>query len=150
MAAARSFLSCQPDPDQENTQYTTHGILAQVKCNLAPLGPSLKYAIKDGIFGWQGMSELSAADLMASKKRTAPTITALDAAKAYLREALANGPRPGNELLADAKKRKIAGRSTLFEAKKALDIKAFKPSFEGEWYWQLSDEVVAEEFPRTV
>jgi len=134
-AAGRSFLSCSPDPDHPNTPYNTYGIMSHVKCNLTTKGPSLKYAIREGVFSFDGLSTLTADDLLASPKRSRSTL-----AKTFLREALAHGPRRSDELIKEAKEKHIAGRSNLFEAKKALGIEADKTTFTGGWLWRLPKE----------
>ena len=140
IAAGRSFLSCSPDPDHPNTPYNTYGIVSHVKCNLVAKGPSLKYAIREGVFSFDGLSTLTADDLLASPKRSRSTL-----AKTFLREALAHGPRRSDELIKEAKEKHIAGRSNLFEAKKAIGIEADKTTFTGGWLWRLPTTVTNRE-----
>jgi hypothetical protein len=92
-ATARSVLlagSAADDPDRR--------AVIHIKCNVAPLGVPLGYAIVDGCFRWTGASTLTAGDLLASEVRDGD-LSAEDEAAAFLRVALADGPRNSKALL---------------------------------------------------
>ena len=59
-----------------------------------------------------------------------------DAAKAFLEEALSNGPSPSTDLKGKAEKAGLAWR-TVWRAKEALKVKATKERGSGEWFWRL-------------
>ncbi|GAG35008.1 unnamed protein product, partial [marine sediment metagenome] len=56
----------------------------------------------------------------------------------WLREALTDSPRPAKELFVEAKKDGIS-EGTLKRAKRELDVKAEKPSWQGGWVWRLPE-----------
>jgi hypothetical protein len=57
-------------------------------------------------------------------------------AEGFLRDTLADGPRLATDLLRDAKRVGIA-EATLDRAKAALEIKSFRESAHGPWWWEL-------------
>jgi hypothetical protein len=65
--------------------------------------------------------------------------TATGEAEHFLREELANGPRPAGEVEAGARKIGIA-KTTLFRARKTLGIKPHKEAFQGPWMWALHED----------
>lgn len=137
-AAARSILLAGQDPRDQCRR-----MLAHAKSSLAALGPSLAYELREGQFLWAAESPLIAEDLL----RPQPTDeerSAVDEAQDWLREILADGPQPTNEIMKAAKKAGIA-EITLRRAKLGL-VKARKDQSYGQrrgeapWVWQLIDK----------
>src|SRR5262245_3489912 len=130
-AACRSVLMVGRDPDSDDRR-----IVAHVKSNLAPLGPSLSYTIKDGKFEWSGEAPFTAEDLCRGAEDTA-TRSALKEAKDFLHEVLKKGPVLHQEVLRQAKEQGIAER-TLMRAKRSLQVRSKKS--EKSWHWQIDQQ----------
>ena len=144
IAAARSGLLLTADPDDPDRR-----ILAQSKGNLARPPASLAFRLEDvpnatvARVIWDGESPWTAAELL---QRGAPmppvvdgdeTLSAVAAARVWLREALAAGPRPALELRYDAATWGI-GEKALYAARKLEDITTFKERISrGRWFWML-------------
>ena len=125
------------DPENDDKR-----ILAGIKCNLAPLPPSLTYVIENHNdvpkIAWGGTS-CHTADALLAAPQTPEEKSAFDEAKEFLLETLAEGRVNANEILRQAKRAGISGR-TLMRAKKALAVRSEKPEFGGGWLWRLSPE----------
>jgi hypothetical protein len=67
-----------------------------------------------------------------------PDPEALDAAKEFLVEMLAQGPVPAGRAEAEAKQARVSGR-TLRRAKAALGVRSIKDRYTGMWMWRLPD-----------
>ncbi|MDA8086801.1 MAG: bifunctional DNA primase/polymerase [Nitrospiraceae bacterium] len=134
---ARMGFLIAKDPDNEDKR-----IVAGIKCNLAPLPPSLTYVIEnhDGVpkIAWGGACNHTADALLAAPQ-TPEERSAFDEAKDFLLETLSAGSVNANEVLRQAKRAGISGR-TLMRAKKALAVRSEKPEFGGGWVWRLSAE----------
>src|SRR4051794_28488710 len=81
-------------------------LLMAVKSNLAALAPTLAYHI-ESVDGWprvvyEGQSALTALGLARGQDGQPLRESALDRAVAFLRRALADGPRPSTEVEAEA------------------------------------------------
>ena len=113
-AACRSVLMVGMGHDQP--------VMAHAKCNLAKLGPSLAYSIKNGRFKWGGQVSTTAEDL-AAEPDSPEKRAALDVAVEFLREALSQGRVASQDLRKQAKELGIADR-TLARAKKKVGAKA--------------------------
>jgi hypothetical protein len=124
-------------------------VLAMVKCNLRkePVSQSFRLEERGDAAGggtvvkWEGPVEIKSNDLVGDVKETLSP-------KDWLREALAAGPRPASELIAEAAEVGIS-ESTLNRAKAALGLVAKRRSERGKttWYW-LSSGLT--DFPRKV
>ncbi len=114
-ALVRSILVLGQDPGEPRRR-----VLAHLKSSLVPGGPSLSFAIEDARLAWEGPVEARAADLL-GREETSRERSALDAAREFLRAALAQGPKPLQEILKEARNEGIAQR-TLFRAKGLLGV----------------------------
>lgn len=141
IASARSGLLVAPDPDDPDGK---RRILAATKSNLAELPQSLAYTIEapTGVaqIAWLGTSDQTARTLLA-----APTDgeekTAVDEAKEFLRDILADGPVEAKQVKAEARDAGISDIS-LRRAKSVLGVVAVKDGFgnAGKWLWQLQSK----------
>jgi hypothetical protein len=128
-AAARSVLLAGQDPDNSARRALIH-----TKSSLAETGASIGYEIRDGIFLWAGISELTAGQVLAPDQAEGET-SALDEAKEFLRDILADGPVMTKLIEKQGRGAGISG-PTLRRAKTDLKIKAIK---QGDcWYWLLT------------
>ncbi|MDI6871232.1 MAG: AAA family ATPase [Bacillota bacterium] len=137
-AAARSILLAGKDPNDESRR-----VLAHVKSSLAPLGPSIAYTLGPDGFTWCGVSDVTAEALLVSP-RSEEEKTAIEEAGDFLREALADGPRPTREIFAEARKLGVTEK-TLYRAKARLGVEARKDgdlNKKGQraWRWHLCEE----------
>ncbi|OGG56634.1 MAG: hypothetical protein A3F84_08400 [Candidatus Handelsmanbacteria bacterium RIFCSPLOWO2_12_FULL_64_10] len=126
-AACRSVLLAGHDPDDQQSR-----ALVQIKTNLGPTADPLGYSIEQGQFRWTGVTGLTAGQILAPEVEA----SSLSEAKALLREALADGARPGKEVEEEAEGAGISIR-TLKRAKKVLGVKARKEGQKGPWIWEL-------------
>lgn len=138
IGSARCGLLLAADPDDP-----TRRILAATKENLTIPPPSLAFRLAtDPISGaahivWEGESRWTASQLLHASAETATVRSALAEARQWLREALANGPRPSKTLQQEAAAHGHAWR-TLVRARRAEDIIIRKePGPHGHWTWEL-------------
>ena len=125
---ARSILMVGIDPNEPSKRVMVHSA-----CNLAKEGPGQSFAITDdGALEWCGISEVSAAELVAPE--VIEQSGARADAKKFLRGALAQGPRSAVDMEDEADANGIAP-ATLKRARKELNIRAFKLA--KAWYWEL-------------
>lgn len=61
-----------------------------IKSNLAPMGNAIGYELKNGIFRWTGISDLTAQRILSAQDSEG--VSARDEAVDFLRDELANGP----------------------------------------------------------
>ncbi len=131
-AAARSVLLAGQDPQNPSSR-----AVIQTKNSLAPLGPAIGYEISnDGQFSWTGVSDLTAGQVLQADKYN-ETGSKLEEAKDFLKDYLADGPQPTNEVL---KKAENAGMNivTIRRAKGDLHIDSYKePGRNGRWFYRL-------------
>jgi len=137
IAAARSALLVAGDPTNGNRR-----ILAQRKCNLGPLAPSLSFEIRDQngcpMIEWLGTSSLSEEDLI---QPAGPQFgPALGEAIDWLVRVLAHGPMPtrqAKQLLLDAG----VSKKTSWRAKQCLGIATDADGCGPNtvYYWRLPD-----------
>lgn len=113
-AAARSVLAVVRKDDERG--------IVHVKSSLAPEGPSIGFDLREGQFFWTGPSKLTKADVNAPEQATEERTQAEECA-AFLREALADGPRPAQELIRLAKRLGHSER-TIDNAKVLAGVKA--------------------------
>jgi RecA-family ATPase len=132
MAACRSaFIIVESDDEPDKR------VLAHVKNSLGPKSRSLGFYIDANGFRWGEQMESDADELLAAQRdnNRKREKKELNAAEQFIRETLAAGPIPSNEIF---KKAEAAGisRSTLFRAKETLHVKASKAGMSGGWTWQ--------------
>jgi hypothetical protein len=142
IGAARSALLLAPDPDDPQRR-----ILALAKGNLARPPASLAFRLEEvpgshvARVVWDGESPWTATELLHAQAQTLTNgdepRSAIAAARAWLRETLAAGPRPAGELRQEAAARGI-GYTTLNAARKAEGVTAHKERVaRGQWIWTL-------------
>lgn len=129
---ARSELLVAREPEQESRI-----VMAHSKSNLGKFGPSLVYSIDSaGKLQWHGESNLMADELL-SVPATADDRSALEEAKDFLREELADGSKPAKDVQARAQANGIS-RATLRRAQTALKVAKAPQGFEGVWMLSLT------------
>ena len=117
---ARSVLLAAIDPEDGRRA------IAPLKCNLAALPDPIQYRIDDeGKFWWGCTSGELTADHLLRSVRPDKYGGARASAEAFLRETLADGPRPANELDALAEEHGISER-TLKRARATLAVQTKK------------------------
>ncbi len=127
-AAARSILFVGELKDNPETR-----VVVQDKSSLACKGESFAFKLsKDNGFTWLGKSDITIDELLSEKTRQTEKSRAIQ----FLKDTLANGPIPSNEIFKLAKVEDIAER-TLNSAKAELHIKSKK--VDGKWVWSLKD-----------
>lgn len=138
-AAARSVLLVGRDPDNEGKR----GIV-QTKNNLAPIGASIGFKVEGNKFYWTGVSDLTAARILASDSDDEMR-GSISEAMDFISEMLAAGPQPTNTIKAAARQAGISN-ATLNRAKGRLGVRAIKSGQPGtdrqHWVWQLPAEDV--------
>lgn len=140
-ASARSVLLVGCDPDDSSRRAVAH-----IKSNLAGMGVSLGYEIRDGCFLWTGESALTAERILGAPIGEGERKTRADA-EDFLRDALSEGPRPSEETTREARRAGIS-QATLTRARLELGIKGkpyvFKTGQPGtdeqRWFWRLPPE----------
>jgi hypothetical protein len=111
--------------------------LVQIKSNLGRLGSSLGYVIGPQGLQWTGECSLTAEAILAPDF-TAEEVGAMEEAEDFLREALATGPMPANEIQDAARAQGIALK-TLKRAKKQLRIGSAKKGMKAGWVWSMPE-----------
>ena len=150
VGASRSALLVGDDRDHQGEH-----VLAVVKANLAQPAPSLRYralAVKvEGLIGggdnrdasddeyvtveWLGASPLDA-DSLLDERPSGEKKSALDDAKDFLRQVLADGPVLVKEINEQAKDAGVS-MSTVRRAKKSMKALHWKLGMTGGWVWAL-------------
>lgn len=143
---ARSVLTVGRDPRGGDGF-----VLASAACNLAERRPSLGYRIVPARWGdgpdevatrieWTGEAEVTA-DEIAFGPPPAEQAAARSEGEGFLREALANGPRPAREIEREAEEAGIAG-ITLRRARQKLGVIVRREGFgsAGRFVWSLPGE----------
>jgi hypothetical protein len=112
-AAARSAVMIGLHPEDASKR-----VFAHIKHNLSERGSSLLYELRGTRKAgevpklvWKGETELTAEDLARQPGRPGRPDTASQDAAAFLRNALASGPRPIKDVVRDAERRAIAYRT---------------------------------------
>lgn len=137
IGAARCGLLLAVDPDDP-----TRRILAVSKANLSPTTPSLAFRLQPvpgtdvACVVWEGESPHTAADLLRPRTNREQA-TILNAVRAWLRQALAAGPRPAAELLAEAEAEGLSA-ATVRRARQLerIDVRKARGRHSG-WIWSL-------------
>jgi hypothetical protein len=149
IAAARAGLLLAADPDDPERR-----ILALTKGNLARSAPALAFRLEDvpgatvARVVWDGESPWTATQLLQTQIADDgdETRSAVDDARAWLRQTLEAGPRPAAELRHEAAAHGI-GEKTLYTARKREGITAYKERVpNGRWFWLL-ETTAGEESP---
>jgi hypothetical protein len=141
-AQARVVLSVGRNPNRQDER-----LLAVAKSNLAKTPKALAYDLEAVAVGpsevsrvaWGQESDLTADDIVTRPTPDGGKGAALVEAEAFLRDELAAGPVPSDELTSRAEAKGIAKR-TLYRAKEAVGVKASKGGFSGGWRWELPAE----------
>jgi hypothetical protein len=134
-AAARSVLLAGCDPEEPAKR-----AVVQTKNNLAPMGGPIGFAIEGGVFLWTGACDLSVARML-GPEANGNGARPIEEATTFLRDALADGPRPSKDVAREAHDAGIAGR-TLRRAREQLGVKPRPIGERGkrgvnEWSWAL-------------
>lgn len=131
-AAARSVLAVVRKDDERG--------IVHVKSSLAPEGPSIGFDIRGGQFVWTGLSKLTKADVNAPEASPEDRTQAEECAD-FLRDLLADGPRPAQEVIRLAARAGYRG-GTLDRGKALAGVKARSKRGPGGrlegWEWFLS------------
>jgi hypothetical protein len=146
--AARSVLLLDRDPDDPDGEEGNQRVLAHIKCNVAPLAPSLLYAVKPILLPANETDpevETSRLELIGESPHNGRALLAgaseeersvLDEAKGFLRTELAEGSRIAGDLLKEGRTVGISER-TLQRARTLLGVKTEKAGFGEGWEWSL-------------
>ncbi len=126
-AACRSVLLAGCDPENQQSRGLVH-----IKSNLAPLGVSIGYELRDNGFFWTGESSLTTGDILATD--SGEFTSAIDEAIDFLRDELATGDVLAKEIYRGANSAAISER-TLKRAKANLHVRSHKR--DGVWLWSL-------------
>ena len=132
-AACRSVLLVGCSPKNKSERAVVH-----LKCNLAPLAPSLGYVIVDGELHFTGESDLTAEDLSAAEKKAKKP---KDIARDFLENMLDGKPIRQKWLFKRARNAGIS-ESTLRRAAKELQVEKNRKggaAGKGWWMWRLPD-----------
>jgi hypothetical protein len=138
VGAARVGLLVEKDPDQDGRR-----LLATTKSNISKSAPTLAYRVVPSphdadipVIEWEpGSDPRSAEEILAAAGQTLEERSAVGDARGFLRQFLAEGPRPSSDVIAEAKARGIAER-TLRRAQREIAC-AEKSSLAGGWVWRL-------------
>ncbi len=153
IGAARAALLLTADPDDPDRR-----VLAVSKGNLSRPAPSLVFRLEDesgrGVARvvWEGESPWTATQLLQAQCTAEgdEALSAVAAARTWLRDALADGPRPAREVRRDAAAAGI-GYTSLTAARKAEGVTAHKERVaHGQWVWTLTDTNGKESAPTDV
>ncbi len=126
---ARSVLLAAIDPEDGRRA------IAPLKCNLAPAPPPIEYRIdEEGRFWWGSTSTELTADHLLRSVRPEKYGGACEAAKRFLRDALADGQVPAKDIELHAEDQGINAR-TLKRARHELGVRSVKQG--REWYLSL-------------
>lgn len=137
-AAARAVWSVSRDKGDPDRR-----LFLPVKNNIAPDAGGLGYRIKPGREGgcpvveWEpDRVDLSADDALSVDRGGGDGRTERDDAADWLRELLADGPRPARDVLAHAIAAGFSKR-TIDRAKPIARVRVRKETFGGGWQWEL-------------
>ena len=131
--ACRSALYVVADPEDANNCAMIHQ-----KHNLSPAGPTLGYTWKDGVFGWTGQSDLTAADAAAVPQSTKVKKGAVDDAKAWILDTLGReGEVKAIDIYAGAKLDGIQPAAIKRAKADLKDQVRSNKQTDGSWTWSL-------------
>ena len=134
VATARSVLLLGKNPQDESER-----VVVCIKNNLAAHPSAVSFELKEGEFHWKGLSTLTADDIL--RPESGERVSAVDEASTFLREALAEGSRPGTEVEKEAKLQGISGPA-LQRARRNLAVVSKRIGEAGKqgggaWLWSL-------------
>jgi putative DNA primase/helicase len=149
VAAARAAFIVTRDPDNADP---ARRLFVQAKNNLAPDAGGLAFRVEQRLVGkdivasattWEGERITRTADEILSAGRESMERPERTEAEDFLRDVLADGPRPSTEIEAEAKGAGISWR-TVRRAQKTLRIEPYRKAEVGDglgksgrWYWSL-------------
>jgi hypothetical protein len=119
-------------------------VLAQIKNNLAKPQPSLGYELVSDEHDWPHVAWLGTVDIAADElvgaAAQAAELPELERAAALLKDALANGPKPVQELITELAKQRVS-RRTLSRAKREAGVESIleKTANGCRAVWRLAD-----------
>jgi AAA domain-containing protein len=147
IANARTAFVVTRDPDDD-----TRRLFVQAKNNIAANGGGLAFRVEQHLLdggivasgiAWESEKITRTADEILAAGRDTSEAPERSEAEAFLRDMLADGPRPAAEIEAEAKGASISTR-TLRRARNKLKIKSYRKAETGEglgsdgrWYWAL-------------
>jgi len=141
--AARSVLVVGAHPHDPQQR-----VLAMTKCNLGRQPASRVFTLKEATttagpmsrLEWLGVADFTSDDVVRPEAIGSETSMhrAVDRAKDYLLEALADGPVPQKTLYEEAKARGLS-LSSLERAKKEVLAYSIKKGRSGAWHWRLAE-----------
>ena len=137
---ARAVWHLTRDSDNKSRRLLLPG-----KNNLAREGDGLAFSIigEPARIAWEpdpvamSADDALAAESQSRDRKPGPDAEALEEATAWLRSALAEGPRPVKELLDEWKNGQGGGKRTLDRAKRSLEVASYRPKTPGPWWWRL-------------
>lgn len=147
--AARSVLLLDRDPDDPDGEGGKRRVLAHIKCNVAPLAPSLLYSVEPIVLPAKGnepMVKTSRLELIGESEHDGRSLlgdeetrTAIADAKGFLREHLGDGRRHQAKDVTRAARENGINERTLQRARKAIGAEAERVGFgkDGAWEWWL-------------
>jgi putative DNA primase/helicase len=147
-AAARSVLLVGEDPSDAEVR-----VVIPIKASVAKKGAGITFTINsEPALVWGEQTALSADDLLGPGVEGAPRATK-EEALAFLKAALADGPREANTVQAEARQAGIAEKA-LRSAREAMGITrpdnvyrvSAGNSGDGRWWWRLD---TSDKMPRT-
>ena len=113
-AACRSVLMAGCDPDNPQKRGIVH-----IKSNLAPMGATIGYELKDGGFYWTGESDLTWQKILSAEDTDSKL--ARDEAADFIRDELAGGPVEATQVWRGARESGLSER-TVNRAKVMLGV----------------------------
>jgi len=137
---ARSVWHVTRDPKDKHRRLFLPG-----KQNLSEEQPGLAFAIggePPRVLWEKNPVEMTADDGLAQEtlaSRPGPKPDALEDAKAFLLEALANGPRLAKDVKCEWTEAHCGSVRTLDRAKQELGVECFRETPTGPWYWKCPD-----------
>ena len=126
MGAVRSAIGISRNPLRPEQSVVLH-----FKSNISELGPLVVFKVDEGVFSRVMDSPLTPQDLM--KPREAER---LEDAREFLIDALRKGPRPADDVKAEARAEDVS-LATLRRGKDSLGIVVKKGGQRGPWTWEL-------------
>ena len=140
VGAARAVWHLARDPDD-----VARRLLLPGKCNLAstPSGLAFRVCGEPPRIVWDAEAvEMTADDVLAAEQATrrgGRPAEQHDAAAEWLRQALADGPRPAADIMAGWTDGHGGSKRTLDRAKRSVGVVAYQPRVPGPWWWRLAD-----------
>lgn len=157
---ARSVLHLLVDPDGEDDPALRRRLLLPGKNNLAKRPDGLAFDIGPGdaiddsgqprpCIRWHaGTVDITADDAVNREPdRDKAKRTERDEAVDWLRQALAAGTRPANDIIEEAREAQGIAKRTLDRARKAVGVDAYRPKNPGPWWWRLPNAEAQRHIP---